>query len=111
MKTDQQIATDIANKIACLIQDAANDARHFPDEPVACDSRHVTTLSEMFEALVSDRIEAMEVKPNDVIVYSSQLRLSDASKKGIGDQVNAAFPGHNVVILDEGQKMGVFHEA
>lgn len=48
------------------------------------------------------RIERAAVAPDEVLVIESDQRLSDAMRAHLRRQVEAIWPGHKVLVLDQG---------
>lgn len=49
----------------------------------------------------------VELKPGDIVVLMTQMRLSDDRMKGIAVRWNEMFPDIKCIVLHEGMRLGV----
>lgn len=59
------------------------------------------------EALIDCEIARVEVRPGDVLVVFSEERLLPGHRAIIREDLADHFPGHRVLILDDGKRLAV----
>ena len=67
------------------------------------------TNDEHYEWL-AEHLHVLRIEPGDVLVFSHPGRLSDVARDAITGKTVRAFPGHYVMLLEEGMQLGVVRE-
>lgn len=63
------------------------------------------------DALSETRLSRLNLRPGDTVVVMTDMLLSSERARGIVKQVEEFVPGHRVIVLDGGIKIGVLGKA
>lgn len=61
---------------------------------------------EHFELMIGE-LQRVELKPGDVFVIHCDMLLTEEAIQGMRDAWDRLMPGHKVIILDKGMRLGV----
>jgi hypothetical protein len=52
-------------------------------------------------------VQRLELKPDDIIVLKSSVKLKQSAAVGMKVYIENQFPGHRCIVLDEGMDIGI----